>query len=113
MEQFKVILFFFSLSINFYSLTDYLSKLHIELKGAMSNYVVQYLAGHTMRTERAKSQRWINLPQQRHHVQMLDPTPRIWIVLTPQPDELIQMMRPQNGPIPCQIIKIVHDDRHK
>lgn len=32
------------------------------------------------------------------------------IVFRPDPLELIQMMRAQNRPIACQIVKVVHDD---
>lgn len=41
---------------------------------------------------------------------MFYPALGVGIVLAPQPDELVQMMRPQYGPVPGQIIKVVHDD---
>ncbi len=34
-----------------------------------------YLARSTMRTELAKAQRWLDAPQQRHHVQMFNSPP--------------------------------------
>ncbi|TNN65176.1 hypothetical protein EYF80_024583 [Liparis tanakae] len=31
----------------------------------------------------------------------------------PDPLEFVEMMRPQDGPITCQVVKVVHDDGHK
>lgn len=36
-----------------------------------------------------------------------------WVVLGPDPLELIQMMRSQDRPVTRQVIKVVHDDSHK
>ena len=41
---------------------------------------------------------------------MLDPPLRVGIVLAPQPDKLVQMVGAQDGPIPGQVVKVVHDD---
>ena len=35
------------------------------------------------------------------------------VILRPQSHKLIQMVRPQDGPIPRKVVKVVHDDRHK
>lgn len=35
---------------------------------------------------------------------------RFRIVLGPEPDEFVEMMRPENGPVARQVIEIVHDD---
>ena len=35
------------------------------------------------------------------------------VVFGPDPLELIQVMWPQNGPIPSKVVKVVHDDGHK
>lgn len=35
------------------------------------------------------------------------------VVLRPYPFELIQVMRPQDGPVARQVVKVVHDDSHK
>ena len=35
------------------------------------------------------------------------------VVLRPDGLELIQVMRAQDGPVPCQVVKVVHDDGHK
>lgn len=39
--------------------------------------------------------------------------PRCSVILCPDPDKLIQMVRAQDGGIPCQVFKVVHDDCHK
>lgn len=36
-----------------------------------------------------------------------------WIILRPDPLELIKMVGTQNGPVPSEIVKIVHDDSNK
>lgn len=35
------------------------------------------------------------------------------VVLRPDPLELVQVMWPQNGPIPGQVVKVVHDNGNK
>lgn len=35
------------------------------------------------------------------------------VVFGPDPFKLIQVMRPQNGPITGQIVKVIHDDSYK
>lgn len=35
------------------------------------------------------------------------------VVLGPDPLELVQVMRPEDGPITCQIVKVIHDDGDK
>lgn len=66
-----------------------------------------------MRTQFAKPKRRGDFPQQSYHVQVLDATFGVWIVLTPQADELVQMVGPQDWPISCQVVKVVHDDSNK
>ena len=44
---------------------------------------------------------------------MLDPSLRIRVVLGPEPNKLIKMMRTQDGPVSCQVVKVVHDDGHE
>lgn len=39
--------------------------------------------------------------------------PRCSVILCPDPDKLIQMVRAQDGGIPCQVLKVVHDDCHE
>lgn len=35
------------------------------------------------------------------------------VVLSPDPLELVQVMGPEDGPVPCQVVKVVHDDSHE
>ena len=35
------------------------------------------------------------------------------IVLWPEGDKLPEVVEPQDGPVPRQVVKVVHDDRHK
>lgn len=35
-----------------------------------------HLAGHSVRAQLAKTKRWLNPPQQRHHIEVLYPSPR-------------------------------------
>ena len=44
---------------------------------------------------------------------MLDATFGIWVILRPQCDELIEVVRPEDGPITGQVVKVVHDDSHE
>lgn len=39
--------------------------------------------------------------------------PRSWVVLSPNPDKLIEVMRPQDGRVSGQILKVIHYDCHK
>ena len=36
-----------------------------------------------------------------------------WVIFSPDPLEFVKMMWPQDWPITCQVIKVVHDDGHK
>ena len=36
-----------------------------------------------------------------------------WVVFGPESHELVQMVRPQNGPIASEIVEVIHDDSHK
>ena len=38
---------------------------------------------------------------------------RFGIVLRPQVDEIVQMMRSQNRPVSGQVVEVVHDDGHE
>ena len=63
-----------------------------------------------MRAELSKAQGRRNLTQQSDHVNVFDASFGIRIVFTPQPDKLVEMVGAQNGPIPGQVVKVVHDD---
>ena len=44
---------------------------------------------------------------------MFDAPSGVRIVLAPQTDKLVQMVRTQDGPIARQIIKVIHNDGHE
>ena len=48
-----------------------------------------------------------------HHVNMLDPTLGVWVVLGPERHELPQVVGAEDGPVTGEIVKVVHDDGHK
>ena len=66
-----------------------------------------------MGAELSKPERWRDFPQESHHVHVFDPPLRIRVVLRPQTDELIQVVRAQDGPVPRQVVEVVHDDGHE
>lgn len=35
------------------------------------------------------------------------------VILCPDSDKLVQMVRPQDGRVPSQVLKVVHDDGHE
>lgn len=37
----------------------------------------------------------------------------LWVVLRPDGLELVQVMRAQDGPVPREVVKVVHDDGHE
>lgn len=66
-----------------------------------------------MRTKLAETERRRYFSQQRHDVKMLDATFGVGVVLAPQPNEFVKMMRAKDGPITSEIIEIIHDDSHE
>ena len=66
-----------------------------------------------MWAELSESERWRDLPKEGDHVHVLDPALGIRVVLTPEPDKLVEMVRTENGPIPGQVVEVVHDDSDK
>jgi hypothetical protein len=44
---------------------------------------------------------------------MLDSSLGVGIIFTPESDELVKMVRPENGPISGQIVEVVHDDSNE
>ena len=71
------------------------------------------LAGHSVGAQLSKPERRRDLPQQGHHVHVLDPTLGVRIVLRPESDELPQVVGAQDGPVPRQVVEVVHDDGHE
>lgn len=35
------------------------------------------------------------------------------VVLSPDADELVEVMRPENRSVTCQVLKVIHDDSDK
>ena len=66
-----------------------------------------------MGTQLSEPERWRDLPEQSHHVNVLDPPLGVRVVLRPERDELAQMVRAQDGPVPRQVVEVVHDDGHE
>lgn len=62
-----------------------------------------------MRAEFTETQGRRYLSEESDHVQVLDTTFRVGIVLGPQTNKLVQMVRTQDRPIPRQVIEIVHN----
>lgn len=55
-----------------------------------------------------------------HPLHIPHPLPRtrghslgLGVVLSPDPLELIQVVGAKDGPVPCEVVKVVHDDGHK
>ena len=44
---------------------------------------------------------------------MLDSAFGVGVVLAPQTNELVEVMRSQNGPVARQVVKVVHDNGHE
>ena len=37
----------------------------------------------------------------------------LWVILRPEPHKLIEMVRTEDGPITCEVVKVVHNDSHE
>lgn len=66
-----------------------------------------------MRAKFAEAERRRDFPQQRDDVEVLDSPLGVGVILTPQTNELVQVVRTQDGPISGQVVKVVHDDGHE
>ena len=71
------------------------------------------LAGHAVRTQLSKPKRRRDLPEESHHVNVLYPTLGVRVILRPESDELPQVVGAQDGPVPRQVVEVVHDDGHE
>ena len=69
-----------------------------------------YLAGNPVGAKLAEPEGWRDLPQQSHHVNVLDETLRVRVVLGPEVDKLPQVVGTQDGPVPGEVVEVVHDD---
>ena len=63
-----------------------------------------------MGAELAKAEGRRDLPQESHHVNMFDETLRIRVVLGPEVDKLPEVMGAEDGPVPGEVVEVVHDD---
>ena len=66
-----------------------------------------------MGAELSKAERRRDLPQQGHHVHVLDEALGVRVVLRPEVDKLPEMVRAEDGPVPGQVVEVVHDDGDK
>lgn len=71
------------------------------------------LAGQPVGTEFSEAERRRDLSEQGDHVQMLDSAFGVRIVLGPETDELLQVVGTEDGPVPRQVVEVVHDDGHE
>ena len=49
-------------------------------------------------------------PKKSDHINMLDEPLSVGIVFAPQMNKLGKMVRTKDRPIPCEVVKVVHDD---
>ena len=61
----------------------------------------------------SESKWWGDFSEQCHHVDMLDVAFCVWVILRPQVDELREMVRPEDGPVPREVVEVVHNDGDK
>ena len=66
-----------------------------------------------MGAELSKAERRRDLPQQGHHVHVLDEALGVRVVLRPEVDKLSEMVRAEDGPVPGQVVEVVHDDGYE
>ncbi len=62
--------------------------------------LLAHLASDSVRTELSESERRRDLPEQGDDVDVLDPALGVGVVLGPEADELVQVVRAKDGPIP-------------
>ena len=74
---------------------------------------IVYLASHSVGAEFAEPERRRDLPEEGDDVDVLDPALGVGVVLAPQPDKLVEMVGSEDGPVPGQVVKVVHDDGNK
>lgn len=93
----------------------------------------QFLEGQAVRTLASKAKRRINVLQHVIHLRVVNTAPEkenvkltlrathnlrgdllsAGIILGPDPDELIEVVGAEDGGVPREVIKVVHDDRHE
>ena len=73
-------------------------------------FVHSHLASNPVRTEFTKPKRRRNLPEQGDNIHMLDEALGVRVILGPEVDKLPEVVRAEDGPVPGEIVEIVHDD---
>ena len=63
-----------------------------------------------MRTQFTKSKWRRNLPEQGDNINVLDEALGVWVILRPEVNKLPEMVGPEDGPIPREVVEVVHDD---
>ena len=63
-----------------------------------------------MRTKLSETQGRRYLSEECDDIHMFDPAFGVGVVLGPQADKLVQVVGTQDGPVPGQVVKVVHDD---
>jgi hypothetical protein len=71
------------------------------------------LACHSPGTHLSESQGRVDFTQEIEDVDVFDATSGLRIVLTPETNELTQMMSTQNGDVSCEVVKVVHYNSHE
>ena len=71
------------------------------------------LTSDAMGTQLAKTKWRRDFAQQCHHIDVFDPTLGVRIVLRPECDELPQVVGTEDGPVPREVVEVVHDDGHE
>ena len=69
-----------------------------------------HLASNSMRTQFTKAKWWGNLPEQGNNIHMLNEALGVWVILRPKVNKLPEMVGPKDGPVPCEVVEVVHDD---
>lgn len=71
------------------------------------------LTRHSVWTQLSKSQGRLDTSEQSDHIKVFYPSLCLGVIFRPYSFEFVQVVRPQNRPVPRQIVKIVHDDSHE
>ena len=72
-----------------------------------------HLARDPVRTQLSEPERRRDLPEESDDVDVLDPALGVGVVLAPQPDELVEVVGAEDGPVTGQVVEVVHDDGHE
>ena len=63
-----------------------------------------------MRTQFTKAKWRGNLPEQGDNIHVLNEALGVWVILRPKVNKLSKMVGPKDGPVPREVIEVVHDD---